>query len=111
MSIIRRKHRKFSLPLKENHIALWTWLAKHPEKTKDEWPGWETIESLGYGCPEIESLCFAYELCNRSCPVVFGDGIRHHCVDNAKSFYRKWLDADNPKDRTKYALLIANGWR
>ena len=41
---------KFSAPAKENHFALWNWLAKNPEENRIDWPGWETMQRL-FGVP------------------------------------------------------------
>ena len=50
----------------ENHHNLWTWIAKNPEKAKEDWPGWEQF-------PNMEGECFACQWVHNT----FG----HECKD------------------------------
>lgn len=107
---------KLSLPLKENHEALWNWLAENPQEGKLDWPGRKTIFRNNLQQHLKDQLHFSFHTCfacqvapyNCSkCPVDFG-AIK--CEYNG-SYYRKWKDSHDPNERTKYARLIAKGWK
>jgi hypothetical protein len=119
---------KFSLPLKENHKALWNWLADNPwnEKQKrlnekGDWPGYKTImrrglhRTLPYPIHFKGNLCFAcqatpidgYCFACANCPVNFGAA---KCTSD-DSFYDRWLFSQTKAERAKYARLIARGWK
>ena len=110
---------KLTIPLKENHEALWNWLADHPGKSKYDWPGKETIGKYNIKLPHDfyfrVHTCFACQatpvdddvfVCAK-CPVKWG---AKKCTYDG-SIYQKWLKASTPKERTKYARLIAKGWK
>jgi hypothetical protein len=39
---------KFKIDLRACYIAMWMWLHKHPDKKKDDWPGFFTLKRLYY---------------------------------------------------------------
>ena len=74
------------------HKALWNWLSKNPEMTKDNWPGWGFN---GGKVAHVKSSCFAcgyFGLKLRAddcevCPLLWGE---RHC---SNGLYRDWEDA------------------
>jgi len=101
---------KLSLPLRENHIALWTWLAENPKKDKENWPGFRTIKQRGLHLPM--SLCFACEQCGHLCgicPLNQGQRVWRICDDDHA--FRQWRNARTSKTRSKYARQIAEAWK
>jgi hypothetical protein len=120
---------KYSLPLKENHEALWNWLADNPDCSKLEWPGWDTIRKLRdsktikEGELSLFFRCFACEekkhgknknTCREYCPVDWKNtsDVSHPCLAD-DSLYGKYSreELGNPEKRKKYARLIAKGWK
>ena len=99
---------KLKLDYKGCHEGLWNWLAKNPDKRKDDWPGWVTMCKLGLY--RSLSNCFACDYvshsCNNgfTCPVYFG---KKNCMEH-NSYYRKYQEGIN---KSHYAQLIANGWK
>ena len=91
------------------HRKLWNWLAAHPEKDKDKWPGWDA-NGGEYKIPINE--CFACEYDNEfdsdctHCPLAFND-----CCFGYGELFDRWFRARQEKDmeltRT-YALAIVN---
>jgi hypothetical protein len=102
---------------KRSHEGLWNWLAKNPKKRKRDWPGWKTMEK--YEIPIPINHCFACEYsdgyvadCNK-CPVWFNtQQLSYYCTcELESSYYYMWKASFNNKDRSKYAKLIARGWK
>jgi len=82
---------------------LWVWLADHPEKWKNEWPGWEKYGKMKAYCPCCEyNEQHGYHYCNAACLIKWPGGI---CL-NDFSPYRQWAGAISPAIRTKYARKI-----
>jgi hypothetical protein len=111
---------KYSLPLKENHKALWNWLADNPAKGKQDWPGLKTISKMKLKLPHyMHFLTFSCFACQAT-PLIGGACFDcHNCPVDWKadkctsdgSLYKKWMYAKNAKDCSKYARLIARGWK
>lgn len=105
---------KFTAPNKENHYALWDWLARNPEKEKRDWPGLKTMERLGLDIPN--NYCF---LCGEynaddfngddcyGCPLNKGD----YQASCEEGIYGKWVDAEGTVLRTKLARKIRDCWK
>jgi hypothetical protein len=99
---------KLSTPTRENHEALWNWLAKNPNSTKYDWPGFATMRKLGIAY--ADAACFLCEDLNKGiiescklCPL-------HRCATTAcdgSNVYSKYAHAKGTT-RIKLALLIAN---
>ena len=97
---------QYSLPLKENHVALWNWLSEHPEKCKIDWPGWKTIDRLNieHSC----NRCFACDVVVGNCeenPCPIGD-----CSDYEHPYVKYGRSVD-PDDRAKYAAQVRDAWK
>lgn len=106
------------------HKQLWNWLAEHPDKNKDDWPGWYDNEIQGIGLLSILHDCFGCFACDyagnnlghegcRDCPLDWDDEIT--CVQqdlgfvDADSYYYMWYS--HPEDlklRAEMARKIAN---
>lgn len=116
---------KFSVPLKENHKALWNWLAKNPDKEKHDWPGWKTILGLNaYPLPSwaIRNECFA---CGEASAEMLGSLGCEKCpcdweikrltgfapCEKKGSLYQRWRKVRNKTTRSRLALKIAEAWR
>ncbi|MFA5379680.1 MAG: hypothetical protein WC455_28235 [Dehalococcoidia bacterium] len=87
---------KFRVPNKENHYALWDWLAKNPRRQRQEWPGFVTLERLGI----FRAWCFAcleFKGCS-TCPVAI-DG-----------FCKRFLTWDKNRSREN-AIAIRDSWK
>lgn len=88
---------KFSAPNKENHKALWTWLARNPRKDKCDWPGWEGMAKLGITIPQAHCfLCEEGFSCHSKCP---------------QGPYYQWKYAETLVLRAKFAKQIAECWK
>ena len=103
------------------HKQLWNWLAEHPDKDKDNWPGWNLndaydceIYNYYFGCfaCKYSGNCFEHEGC-RDCPLDWDNGAT--CVEqdlgfaDEDSYYNIWYH--NPEDlklRAEMARKIAN---
>ena len=84
-------------------IEWWTWLAAHPSKKKNDYPG--TAEQMGYAClcPCCEyDWTHGYRYCGKACPIKWPGG---ECNVSESPFY-KWNKAKSPRTRKKYALQI-----
>jgi hypothetical protein len=93
---------KLHVPYKENHWALWNWLANNPDKDKDDWPGWKTMESLGISIPFASCfLCEMFPLDDcTDCPLAF-------CVSPTRGgVLNRWLDTEDAKERINLAIQI-----
>jgi len=102
---------KLSVPNKENHYAMWNWLAENPTESKYRWPGHETIYRLGarYDVKgRNNSTCF---LCMESgcnlCPLskLSGGG----CLIQGP--YHDWGETSDSEERTRLALIIRDCWK
>lgn len=122
---------RYKIPLKENHIAMWNWLAKHPTKEKENWPGHEVIYRLveekkakfninAFSWHHCFACMNAIEKRRRAgkkrhiccyCPVDFGIKKGETCDLNGDSSYFKWDDVVTRKVRSKLAKQIAEGWK
>lgn len=118
---------KLRLLLKENHEALWNWLAKNPDKEKIQWPGWRTISillDLGIlqnGQSSLRFHCFAcekkghgwdsWENCDDDCPIIWGGEQKRYtpACFYCGSFYSMFNRAEG-KERSEWARKIAKGW-
>lgn len=87
----------------KKHVALWKWLAKHPDKYKWDWPHFKEMKKGGIEIPDAD--CFLCRLfidtnCIKICPLkgCFG----------GSAVYVKWSQAATSEDRTRFALMIAN---
>lgn len=80
------------------HKALWDWLSKNPDKTKDDWEGWkynggqyEVPKSFCFACKyayennDGDDYCIRY--CYR-CPLVWPYDIK--CGESILSLYQGW---------------------
>jgi len=95
---------KLSFPTKENHKALWLWLAKNPERDRREWPGFETIRKLTgkefyCNCFLCEDPFFSAD-CFNNCPL-------HGCHGGTRVFVM-WDTVKDSIEKARLATLIAN---
>jgi hypothetical protein len=98
---------KFSAPLRENHYALWNWLANNPKKDKWQWPGWDTLRRLRIKTPF--ALCFLCEAfpgddCEK-CPI---------CPCTAcpnEGIFDKWILEIDPRKSAAIARKIRDAWK
>lgn len=95
---------KYAVPLKQNHWALWNWLANHPEKLKVDWPGWRTLYRLGIHVMPFCFFCVAFENCHR-CPLRSCQSI------HPRSIYSRWARATDLTERTALAIRIRDAWQ
>jgi len=95
-------------------FQIWTWLAKHPDKDKQDWPQWEVLKDMPYHCPccnyaqwamlgEMKSCLF--------CPLFGFWPSNTHCAEG-NSPYAGWrnvgrMTEESRKRRSKYAKDIA----
>lgn len=93
---------------------LWTWLAKHPDKTKLNWPGWKRLGRVhAWACPPCEyadqqrKYYRDWSKC-KYCPLI---GYAWDSCTFANSNFSKWCNAPHTERglalRTKCALEIA----
>lgn len=69
---------------REQHRAMWQWLADNPKKGKTEWPGWKWFWDNGV---QIDCYCFACDCagdgvlwyCNH-CPCTWSGTYRNPCL-------------------------------
>ena len=92
-----------------NHIRLWDWLSKNPDKNKFNWPQWKyNIGNIDH----VENSCFSCEYTNyidpddehscNGCPLVWPSGV---CYSGG--LYTKWILAkDDLDERIKIAKEI-----
>lgn len=85
-------------------LDLWTWLAKHPDKDKSDWPGWEKLRAFVNDCPccEYHTTGGNYRACGPGCLVSWEDG---SCGSDSSS-YQQWYFTWILSDKVKYALQI-----
>jgi hypothetical protein len=91
------------------HIELWQWLYDHPDKGKEDWPGWEKYcDKTGH----IHNLCFACVFagyCVPYCPL--NQELMQGCRYD-QGAYASWCDSyGKPDEHRKYAALIRDAWR
>lgn len=98
------------------HRELWGWLAAHPDKDKEDWPGWKSrggkydnaicdcfaceadIEyKRTYTTPDSGVPCEYCPLCQRYS--------NKGCLDG---LYEDWALADSLEEKSEMALLIRN---
>lgn len=100
---------KYSAPAKENHWALWNWLAENPGARKQDWPGWETMDRLSIEPPPAHCfLCAAFDEdagCH-DCPLMVGG-----CVCHKGGIYPEWTQSFDPARRTALAIQIRDAWK
>jgi hypothetical protein len=103
---------KLKLDYKKCHEGLWNWLAKNPDKRKEEWPGFKTMEILGLEHPLMSCFaCAVFKHC-KECQVDFGTSKKGLCTSEDISYYRKFRHSLTPlSEKSHYAQLIANGWK
>lgn len=85
-------------------MELWRWLEANPDKSKSKWPKWEEnggkMHSLSY--------CFACEYCGMNCDKCPLLELWPKKCEESTSPYEKWCKALTPKNRSKYAKVIAD---
>lgn len=100
------------------HRALWRWMAKHPGRSKGEWPGWEMDDYL-HNAAEGENECFAcsasmelylattrnVHICN-FCPIRTKVG---KCSHN-DSLYRRIMSCEDLDRYKELCLQMAEAW-
>lgn len=94
---------KFVTPFRENHRALWGWLAANPKKEKWDWPGWHTMRKLGIFTPDNACfLCIVFDGNCEHCPL-------NHCISGSQIYlnWKKSLDIDK---RVALAIKIRDAW-
>jgi hypothetical protein len=100
---------KLTIPNKENHYALWNWLANNPKADKNKWPGFKTI--LKYNNKTIRSHCFACESClnkkEDKCDCFNKCPIRDECSND----FPNWIYAENKRERWEFALKMRDAWK
>ena len=106
------------------HVELWKWLAKHPDKEKEDWPGWKrykgTVEpSYCFACAAARACLNNYNWnCKCKCyhcPIEWVEGDFRFCDNHGTPYYNFCHASLGSPDRTKYALEIAKlplakGW-
>lgn len=125
---------KYKVDYKKCHEAMWMWLHKHPTRKcggvdvfnkKEDWPGHRTIYMLirkemlsnipkishylsyhCFACQETYSMKETFPDCFK-CKVYF----EMDSCETPYSLYILWLHSLTKKDKAKYALMIAKGWR
>mgnify|MGYP001558530655 CR=1 FL=1 len=101
---------KFTIPFKENHRALWLWLAAHPRAWKEGWPGWKTIKEYTGLDMTSYSYCFLCKVHVRihqwceECPL-------GNCFRQLNNLYWQWNREINFSKRSALAIQIANCWK
>lgn len=101
------------------HKRMWLWLAKNPDKDKDDWPCWEwnSGEIL-----EVLNYCFAckvsrearrgnanFKPCHLRCPIKWGTEMNTYCW-GAEALFEKWCGSEDLTERANLAKQIANLW-
>lgn len=92
------------------HREMWVWLAEHPEAGKYDWPGWKvnggnhsTIDNDCFLCEYLYTRKITCE--GEECPLVWFPGAT---CRTAGSPYLEWVNTNDPIERAKFALQIAN---
>ena len=105
---------KYSVPLKENHRALWTWIGNNPGKDKFDWPGWKTLEKLGI---DIDCQCFAcQDTTNRFpglknvCPVCILGKRPGYCCEGLYELFEYFQTEKLYHEAAEIAKLIVDLW-
>jgi len=92
---------------KFNHTAhkeLWDWLARNPDKGKEDWPGWKEtamVEAECFACQYVTDN-FADTLCSGVCPLIW-ENTKYSCM---QSYYYEWTECFIPEDRAVLAAKI-----
>lgn len=87
--------------LKVNHIELWDWLSKNPNKEKVDWPGWDKFREF------YIPACFACVASEKSkiyyCPIRWIEeeaGLcQNSCMDE-QALYMKWEHDSSERCKT-----------
>lgn len=99
------------------HMCLWNWLAKHPSKGKENWPGWRYVRvpiflcfacSIGVDRARKHTKTDYFPIGCEYCPVM---DWKHSSakVPCEKTYeFGKWKYSKSPKTKKKYAKIIAN---
>lgn len=102
---------------KASHVSMWTWLAEHPGKDKEDWPGWQKVRLLegkyrGEFIPYSCFLCGWFKEKCSVCPLAIKFG--SSCKDrNSRNIYYKWLLATKRGKKNKarrLAIMIRDCW-
>lgn len=81
------------ITMRKNHRALWRWLSNHTDKDKDQWPGWEQIDSAANNC----FLCTFLDC--RFCPL-------QYCMDYSADYY-KWSAYRGSRSTLALKIMVA----
>lgn len=101
----------------EECYKLWSWLEKHPSKSKKDWPGWEDHYKTYTKQADLYCSCCDYDdlidvpSCE-ACPLIslwphLNKPTEGSCIYST-SPYKKWDKSKSPKTKKKYAGIIAN---
>lgn len=103
---------RYRIPLKENHKALYNWLAENPDKSKKDWPGFETL--MDKFNLVIPARCFACATTLHpeclGCPINLSKEVMSCCINTNHPFY-KMGRSETKEERTKYALEVRDMWK
>lgn len=92
--------------MRREHIRLWTWLSKNPDKEKVQWPGWGRIEQgVPMGCFACLAAFQSDEGCLMACPIKWTGG--RGCGNGE---FGRWNYMPPSKKRAALALKIAGMW-
>lgn len=99
----------------KRHKKMWRWLAKHPELSKEHWPGWKKYKSFKnhchicsflkrnkMWCSPIDRWAYGYKIV----PCLLNWG-KPYC-DCQGTYFTRWCKAKTELARKRNALLIAN---
>ena len=99
--------------LRDLHRQLWQWLGDHPDKYKEDWPGWEDHPAAE------EQHCFAcYGYTCDTCPCHWGSRANYYCIRAwacavRHTVYRKYMKAVSRRRlnlASLYATRIRDAW-
>lgn len=80
------------------HYQLWTWLAKNPSKSREDWPNWIFIENNYIGSSPV-SRCL--KSC-KGCPIFkskeYSIGKLTICLKSTEDLYLGYIRAKNNKN-------------
>lgn len=107
--------------LKENHEALWDFLAKNPDKEKGDWPGWNFLDQdLADEVQVVYSSCFACYECEGKCQHCKVRAKIGNCKQDSDCIYDKYVEASeeykingltkDEEDVARYAGIIRDAW-
>ena len=91
------------------HRQLWEWLAKNPDMTVGQWPGWKAMIERGEGWPA--NMSFACEVAMRTCPICPVDWGKkgYRCFDPG-SLLDEYANARQDL-KSFYAWQIRDAWK